>query len=59
MITENNSTVLNFKTDLYGVLRKHGMGIDEAIAALDDLFYDIYNTGSTTRHITTGNSETK
>jgi len=48
MIRENNSTALNFKTDLYGVLRKHGMSIDEAIAALDDLFYDIYNTGSTT-----------
>jgi hypothetical protein len=59
MTKENNSCVSKFKSDLYDVLRKHGMGIDEAMEALDDLFYDIYNSGRSVRYTTTSNSETK
>jgi len=59
MSNENNNDVMQFKSDLYDVLRKHGMGIDEAVEALDDLFYDIYNSGRSTRYTTTSNSETK
>jgi hypothetical protein len=59
MRIDNSSDHLLFKADLYEVLRKHGMSIDEAVVALDDLFYDIYNSGRSARYTTTSNSETK
>ena len=32
-----------FKSDLNAVLKKHGIGVDEAMIVLDEIFYDRYN----------------
>jgi hypothetical protein len=56
----------SLKNDLYEVLRKHSVGFDECIEALDEMFYENYNsaghkisyTGSPVRYYRTkGNSE--
>ena len=31
------------KNDLNAVLKKHGIGVDEAMMVLDEIFYDKYN----------------
>lgn len=45
------------KEDLNNVLKKHGVGADEAMIVLDEIFYDRYNGDKTTHHFTKGNSE--
>jgi hypothetical protein len=56
-----------FKADLYNILRKHNVNIDECYDILDEMFYETYNGTKTssngehkcvcTSHTTRGNSE--
>jgi len=56
-----------FKNELYNILRKHDVNIEECCDILDEMFYEAYNGTKTrsnsehkcscTNHITRGNSE--
>ena len=56
-----------FKSELYSILRKHDVNIDECYDFLDEMFYETYNGTKTcgnsehkcgcTNHTTLGNSE--
>jgi hypothetical protein len=43
-----------FKNDLYSILKKHDVNIDECYEVLDEMFYETYNGTNTC-----GNSEHK
>ena len=47
----------DLKEDLNNVLKKHGVGVDEAMIVLDELFYDRYHGDKNTYHYTKGNAE--
>jgi hypothetical protein len=49
-----------FKSELYSILRKHDVNIDECYDILDEMFYETYNgtkTCGNSEHTTLGNSE--
>jgi hypothetical protein len=46
-----------FKSELYGILRKHDVNLDECYDILDEMFYETYNSSRMPVHVTKGNSE--
>jgi len=46
-----------FKIELYDILRKHDVNIDECYDVLDEMFYETYNSRRMPVHSTKGNSE--
>ena len=46
-----------FKNELYGILRKHDVNLDECYDILDEMFYETYNSARMPVHTTKGNSE--
>jgi hypothetical protein len=46
-----------FKTELYSILRKHDINLDECYNILDEMFYETYNSKRMSVYTTKGNSE--
>jgi hypothetical protein len=46
-----------FKIELYNILRKHDVNIEECCDILDEMFYETYNSKRMPEHTTKGNSE--
>ena len=46
-----------FKTELYSILRKHDINLDECYNILDEMFYETYNSKRMPAYTTKGNSE--
>jgi len=47
----------NLKADLNAVLKKHGIGADEAMIVLDEIFYDRYNGNKCMNYLAEVNSK--
>jgi len=47
----------NLKADLNAVLKKHGIGADEAMIVLDEIFYDRYNGNKCMNYLAKVNSK--
>lgn len=46
-----------FKSELYDILRKHDVNIDECYDILDEMFYETYSSRRIPVYTTKGNSE--